>query len=117
MTYLNRTKITDDTGTVINPASDDTVMLLRRIVKLLESNAVVDVQNRQRVTIDSVPTSITTLGISLGNVNTPTTVAPITNTSAYYQPVWEGPVDQRFRVMEDAHTAYQLGIRSHLSFT
>ena len=34
-------------------AQDDTILLLRRIVKLLESNATVDSANRQRIVVDS----------------------------------------------------------------
>lgn len=47
----------DATGTTINPASEDSNVYLRRIVKLLESQAVVDGSSRQRVNIDSFGTN------------------------------------------------------------
>jgi len=47
----------DTTGTQINPASDDANTYLRRIVKLMESQAVVDAASRQRVNIDSFGTN------------------------------------------------------------
>ena len=45
--------VQDTTNTMINPSTDDSLLYLRRIVKLLESQATVDVANRQRVTVDS----------------------------------------------------------------
>jgi hypothetical protein len=49
-------------------ANNDTIILLRRIVKLLESNAVVDVANRQRVAIDAaLPAGANAIGtVTLG---------------------------------------------------
>ncbi len=43
----------DIEGARINPLSEDNVILLRRMVKLLESRATVDVANRRRVTFDA----------------------------------------------------------------
>ena len=40
-------------GTTINPATDETVQLLRRMVKLLEPLAVQDSSQRQRVTVEN----------------------------------------------------------------
>jgi hypothetical protein len=118
---------------------DNTVVLLRRLINLLESNAVVDPKRRQKVVIDAVGTVVasglstevtttlpvsgavtsgTAAGINSGNImsNTP---PYLTNTAALavYQQVWEGPVDQRYRVAEDSHISYQVGIRSHLAFS
>lgn len=47
----------DTTSTLINPATDDSVTYLRRIVKLMESQAVVDGASRQRVNIDAFGTN------------------------------------------------------------
>lgn len=98
--------------------SEDSNTLLRRIVKLLESQAVVDIQNRQKVTIDSVTAnSLTTAGFNTALVgNIVTTGAPTLGTIAPL-PIWEGPVDQRFRIMDAARLTYDQGIRSHLAFT
>jgi hypothetical protein len=102
MTYLNRTKLTDDTGVVVNPASDDTVILLRRIVKLLESNAVVDVNNRQKVAVEVMPTTTVTGTVT---VSTITSVGQLAG------------VDSRFQIIDWARQAYNSGIRSNLVFT
>lgn len=133
----------DDANT--NAATDESILLLRRIVKELESNFTIDRSMRQRVTLDALqlaPAGTTTeltgtipisaasgaimisastgfqSGLGFGQPVTGT-VPYTTNTllSSWYTPIWEGPVDQRWRVAEDSHTAYQLGIRSHLSFT
>lgn len=109
--------VVDSSGASITPAQDDTIILLRRLVKLLESNAVVDIQGKQRITIDSI-TNTVTMGTNLaaaGGGNGISTV-PV-NVATIYQPVWEGPVDQRFRIMNDARNAYANSIRANLSFT
>ncbi len=43
----------DANNTRINPSSEDAIIMLQRMVKLLESRATVDVANRRRVTIDA----------------------------------------------------------------
>ena len=43
----------DTTATQINPATDDAIVYLRRMVKIMESQATVDAANRQRIAIDS----------------------------------------------------------------
>jgi|LakMenEpi03Aug12_release.lakeMendotaPanAssembly.Ray.scaffolds.fasta_scaffold192806_2 hypothetical protein len=51
-------------------ASEEANILLRRIVKLLESNAVVDSANRQRVTIEGISGTA-----NLGNLSNVTTIS------------------------------------------
>lgn len=109
--------------------------LLRRMNKLLESNAVVDLTQRQRITIDAVRTSATattdlagtmpvsgTVTAALGNVtstsqqNSP--INPYTlSTSQAIGLIMEGPVHQFWRVANDAQTCYASAIRSRLTFT
>lgn len=97
--------------------SSEEAMLLRRMVKLMESQATVDIQNRQRVSIDAFPSVLNTVGIAPGiGVNTPTIGSPINTASVYFQPVWIGPVDQRYQIIDNARLVYDAGIRSHLSF-
>lgn len=109
MAYFDRTKLTDSTGVLVNPASDDTVILLRRIVKLLESNAVVDAANRQRITIDSIgPATAVTNTIPVSGT---VTVSSITSVGQL------AGVDSRFQIIDWARQAYNSGIRSNLVFT
>jgi hypothetical protein len=113
--------------------------LLRRMNKLLESNAVVDSKLRQRVTIEAIgannssnPTELnTTLPVSgtvtaTANVNNAVTATTFNNsavnpytlsTSQAVGLVSEGPVHQLWRVANDAQACYASAIRSKLSFT
>jgi hypothetical protein len=74
-----------------NAASDESVILLRRISKLLEPLATQDGQQRQRVTIDSSVVQLTTNPTAMGNVDT------------------------RFMIADWARTAYNTGIRAKLT--
>jgi len=117
----------DDPNT--NSATDESILLLRRIVKELESSATVDRANRQRVVIDGYKSDIAgntidclgavLTGSNVGLAGQSAQIAPPYNSlgSPWFNYTWEGPVDQRFRVAEDSHISYQLGIRSHLTFS
>jgi hypothetical protein len=80
-------------------ASEEALILLRRMVKLLESNAVVDSANRQRMVVDTLPT--------LATVNT---VSTVSNMAAI-----AGHGLQQF--VDIARNAYANGIRSKLDFS
>lgn len=97
-TTLNVEIVDPATGLPMTPAYDSTVeslnesvILLRRIVKLLEPSGTQDAAQRQRVTIGSIET-----GISIGS--------------------YGGP-DPRFQIMDWAKTNYNTGIRSNLIFS
>jgi hypothetical protein len=105
--------------------------LLRRMNKLLESNAVVDSQLRQRVTLDSLgpSTAITTtmpvsgtVTATVGNIVATQLVStsagnPYTVTSSSTGLIMEGPVHQLWRIVDDARNCYASAIRSKLSFS
>jgi CRISPR/Cas system endoribonuclease Cas6 (RAMP superfamily) len=113
--------------------------LLRRMNKLLESNAVVDSKLRQRVTIEAIgannssnPTELnTTIPVSgtvtaTANVNNAVTATTFNNsagnpytlsTSQVVGLVSEGPLHQLWRVANDAQACYAQAIRSKLSFS
>ena len=84
----------------INPASEESVVLLRRILKVLESNAVVDSSQRQRVIADSVGALPT-----LSNVTTVATVTTVNQLSG---------VDAKWTIIDIARNTYANGIRSKL---
>ena len=110
--------------------------LLRRMNKLLESNAVVDSKLRQKVTIEAIgannssnPTELnTTIPVS-GTVtatvsnNSSSQIAPSSAANPYTYTaqniglIMEGPVHQLWRVANDAQACYASAIRSKLSFT
>jgi len=139
MAYFEAANLRDSDGNIINPAKeqplyinepasntaaqvvrilpssiDDQLILLRRIVKLLESQAAVDPQQRQRITVDSftagvaLPTVTTVTGVT--TVTTVTTVSTVTNIAAL-----NGWNQQMFS--DPARNAYNTGIRAQLTFT
>ena len=113
--------------------------LLRRMNKLLESNAVVDSKLRQRVTIEAIGTNNTANSTEINasipvsgtvtataNVNNAVTATTFNNsavnpytlsTSQAVGLVSEGPVHQLWRVANDAQACYAQAIRSKLTFT
>jgi hypothetical protein len=113
--------------------------LLRRMNKLLESNAVVDSKLRQKVVIEAIgsnnnPNSLelnTTMPVSgtvtaTANVNNAVTATTFNNsavnpytlsTSQAVGLVSEGPLHQLWRVANDAQACYAQAIRSKLSFS
>ena len=118
--------------------------LLRRMNKLLESNAVVDSKLRQRVTIEAIgannssnPTELNTSipvsgsvsaavsGSVTANVSNAVTTQPFASSSANPYTItsqtiglqMEGPVHQLWRIVDDSRTCYASAIRSKLSFT
>jgi len=117
MAYLEQTQITDEKDVIVNPASEESTVLLRRITKLLESLATVDPQQRQRIALDTIaagttlPTVTTVTGVTtVSTVSTVTSVGTITNLTnlaGWNQQIFADP----------ARTAYNSGIRSQLTFS
>jgi hypothetical protein len=107
--------------------------LLRRMNKLLESNAVVDNKLRQRVVLEAVGNSNAASStecaatvpisglVSLGSIISGTSqnfaLSPYTISTVSVQTVTEAPVDQRWRIIEDARNCYANMIRSNLIFS
>ena len=110
--------------------------LLRRMNKLLESNATVDIYQRQKVVIDGIgnsrgtPTDVAasipvsgTISMSGGNLissqfapnntSNPYTIA----STPFVGLVVEAPVHQLWRVANDAQACYAQAIRSKLTFS
>lgn len=103
------TKIKDSTGEVINPATEESLILLRRMLKQIDSLAVIDSAQRQRVTIDSISNNLT-----LGTVSTVATVTTVNTVTTVSNVVSMGGVDARFLYMDTARNAYANSIRSNL---
>lgn len=107
MAYFESTNIVDKDNNKISPATEESVVLLRRIAKLMESQAATDPQQRQRVTIDAgtLPTVSTVTAVT-----TVATVTAVTNIAAL-----NGWNQQMFA--DPARAAYNTGIRRWLSFS
>jgi hypothetical protein len=98
------------------------VILLRRIVKLLDSNAVVDTQNRQKLHLAFVSgyawgVAIAAGSAGVGSFNGATAGAPVQSIANIWIPVWPGPIDPRFIEMDKARNTYANGIRANLIFS
>lgn len=136
MAYFEQTKLTDANGNIITPAQqqtlytvnppndtagpvvrtqagsvDDQIILLRRIVKLLETSAAADPQQRQRMTLDSITT-----GLTLGTITTVTGVTTVSTVTSVTNMTQLAGYDQRLYV-DWARTAYNTGIRAALTFS
>ena len=74
-----------------NAASDESVILLRRIAKLLEPIGTQDGANRQRIAIDTSTVTLTTAPATLAGV------------------------DIRFQIIDWARVAYNTGIRANIT--
>ena len=95
--------------------ADSMETLLRRMNKLLESNAIVDSSGRQRIAIEAgsiVVTATTALGISLSGNDSGANPYTIASVRTLY--TTEGPVDQRWRIINDCRQSYALGVRKQL---
>jgi hypothetical protein len=107
-TTVRDVSLSNPMPTVANQ-SDDLLRMLSRLVKILECNAVVDQQQRQRVTIDAITSSLT-----LGTV---TTVGTVSNISAgTLTNVTANAGMDREQYINVAKNTYANSIRSQLSF-
>ena len=110
--------ILDKNEVRVTPATEDSIIYLRRIVKLMESQATVDSGNRQRITLDSLgaATAITTTvpvsGTVTSNIGTGT-LAAVTTVSAITT-----VLGQNHQAFQDvARNTFANGIRNNLIFS
>ena len=90
--------------------TDDLVVMLARVVKLLESNAVVDQQQRQRIALDTIPAGVTLPTVTtVTGVTTVTTVTTVSNATAI------AGMD-REQWINAAKSTYAQSIRARLEF-
>jgi len=89
-------------------ATEESIILLRRLIKLMESQSATDIGNRQRITLDNISG-----GLSLGTVTTVNTVSTVT---AVANQAATAGADQR-QFIDISRTNYNTGIRGRLTFT
>lgn len=90
--------------------SDDLLRILSRLVKILECNAVVDQQQRQRVTIDAITGSLV-----LGTVSTVSNLVAVGTVSTVAAQTTLGGMDREMYI-NIAKNTYANSIRSQLTF-
>ena len=112
-----------NTTDVMAANGDSWFTLLRRMNKLMESLTIVDSQQRQRVAVEAMPATTVngTLTVNSGLGNYTTQLQAIasgsTTTTGSTYLMNEGPVDQRWRIVDDARSCYGINIRSRLTFS
>ena len=104
--------VKDNTNTQINPATDESLVYLRRMVKLMESQATTDAANRQKIIVDGFGAVVTTPGVSGAGVPRVT----VASDSAFSASITSlnGYGDQMFQ--DVARNAFANGIRYNLTF-
>jgi hypothetical protein len=96
------TPVTEDAPLPVSTLrAEDLLGMLSRVVKLLESNAVVDQQQRQRITLDAIAG-----GLTLGTVGTLSTLSNIVANAGM----------DREQYINTAKQTYATSIRSRLEF-
>ena len=111
---IGSVQLKDTTSTVINPATEDSMVLLRRIVRQIDSLATVDTKQRQRVTADAWGASIDT-GAGASSAGTTIRVAVSSDTYTTTSITNFGGVDGRYLFIDTARNAYANGIRQNLA--
>lgn len=106
MAYFEKAKTTDANGNIVNPATEDSLTLLRRILMLLKPLQQVTGGQSNRLNVDV--NNVTALP-TLANVTTVGTVSAVTNQANM------GSVTAFDLVKSMSRTAYNQGIRSRLS--
>ena len=111
MSYFELTNVADEKKNIVNPASEESIVLLRRIAKILENQQAVDAFQRQRVVIDgAIPTGVNTIGaVSIAAGSTLATVTTVGNLAGQFG--WNQQI-----LSDPARTAYNTGIRQQLTF-
>lgn len=96
---------------VATKIQDESIPFLRRIVKLLEASANVDVGNRQRINVDSI-----TAGTTLPTVTTVGTVTTVTNAVGVGNVATIAGLGQQ-QFADTSRICYNTGLRSKLIFS
>jgi hypothetical protein len=104
------TNLSTDTNALLNSLSE-ALNVLQRIAKNLESLQVVDANQRQRVTVDSIAGSLT-----LGTVTTVSTVTAVSGVGSVTSLNQLGGVPTIFLQTDVARQAFATGIRRNLTF-
>lgn len=105
-------------GVQINPATEEALMLLRRLCRILEPIATQDTSYRQRVVVDSTASFYIGSGVasSTGYV-TPMAMPPANTAIGAFIHEVNNPIDQRWEFAERARIAYATQIRANISFS
>ena len=102
MSYFEKSKLTDSLGTPINPVTEESLTLLRRIFQLLKPLGMVSGAGSNRLSVDINSAQNATLG-TVGTVNVINTVNSLAGITTF----------DLLKAM--SRTAYNGGIRSNIN--
>jgi len=114
---ITRNITTDLNGNIAHNATEESILLLRRIVKLLEPMAVVDNAFRQRITPEQPTAANLNATVSIAGSQTLTTVTGVTTCSTVTSMTQLAGVDARYMFTDLARAAYNTGMRNNLIFS
>lgn len=107
MSYSENINLMDTDGNQVNPATEDTVMYLRKLIEILQPLATQDANNRLRVTIDSGTIGTVSSLTNFGGSAVLPTVTTVNQLSG---------VDAKYIQIDTARLLYNQHIRSRISF-
>jgi hypothetical protein len=110
-------EINNVAGEVINPATDESIALLRRMVKLIESQSSTDIANRQRITLDAIAAGLTLAAVTtVTGVTTVTTVTTVGTVNTVSNMTALAGYNQG-QFIDVARNTYSNAIRNKLTFS
>ena len=116
MNNTDRLFILFDDGSTPTQRQEDLLEMLMRIAKLLETNAVVDSAQRQRITLDAISAALTLATVTtVGTVSTVTTLPTLANVTTVAGLSAVAGMD-REQYINIARNAWANSIRSQLTF-
>jgi len=105
MAYIENLNLTDTSGQQVNPATEETLDLMKKLLIMLSPVATQDANQRIRITVDSITGGLTLASLTtVGTVNTVTTMNQIAG------------VDARYMLMDNARNMYANSVRPYISF-
>jgi len=107
MAYFERTKLTDSQGNLINPANDDNITLLKRILLLLKPLSIITGAGSNRLNVDVSTVS------TVSTVTTVSTLSNVTNVANITTSI--GGVTAFELMKSNNRQAYNNGTRSKIS--
>lgn len=123
MAFFETAKLKDQDGNVVNPADNDSITLLRRILLLLKPLGQITGAGSNRLSIDvnTLPTlgTVTTVSgvTTVSTVSTVTTVSTVSSVTSVGNQTQMGGIAAFDLMKAMSRDAYANGIRSKLQFS
>lgn len=117
MAFFETTKLKNTDGQQINPATEDSLTLLRRILHLLKPLGQITGGGSNRLSVDVNNITAGSVAISSGTVTTVTTVTTTTTVGTLTNQVNIAGITAFEQLRAINRTGYANGIRANLTFS